>query len=542
MNLRSLSSLSFSLSLALAAACGDVPAVDPDGAPDAPRSLTVTTSGPGLVRSSPGGIDCGEKCIAQFDAGSQVTLTPTPGADAAFTGWSGDCTGEGACQLTMDAGKSVTASFAPHGSKRWVAQIGFSGQDSIEELVVDPEGNLIAAGSIDDGAGVDLYVAKYAKEDGKILWKQTFATVNGGENLGGLATDAEGNVYLAARLTGLGEAVTYGSNPTVVTGDLFGNIVALRLAAATGSVVWVKQWGGSSQDIPEALAVSGGDLYVVGNTSSNPSTFDARSIASATGQGFIVRASTATGAALELKHVPASVSLFGIAANGAHIAIAGQTRSALTLDSPCSVTPSGANATDALVIDLLGATLDCQWMRNYGDFVADNDATAHSIAAFPGGGWVLAGSFEGSMNVAGSGASLTSRGGFDAFTARLGADGSHAWSFRYGDTGFDVGYGVATTPEGNVLVAGAFATTITFGTTTLTGATDTFVTRMSAAATPSHEWAVGLGGNDYDLAESIAVARNGAVYVLSTFTGMTNVAGTALTSQSYDAWIGALVQ
>lgn len=539
MFIRSLSCLAL-----LGAACGDVSSAGPDGPPggDESKSLTVTTTGDGVIRSSPGGIDCGNKCISQFDAGAVVTLMPSPAAGSAFTGWSGDCTGEGACQLTMDSGKSVTASFAPHGSKRWVAHIGFSGQDSMEELAVDPQGNLLAAGAIDDGAGTELYVVKYAKEDGKILWKQTFTTVNGGENLGGLATDSEGNVYLAARLSGLGEAVTYGTNPTVVTGDLFGNIVVLRLAAATGNVVWVKQWGGTGQDIPEALAVSGGDLYVIGNTSSNPSTFDTKSIASSTGQGFIARASTATGAALELKHVPASVSLLGIAVNGAHIGIAGQVRGALTLDAPCSVTTSGANASDALVIDLLGATLDCQWMRNYGDFAADNNATTHAIAAFPGGGWAIAGSFQGSMNIAGSGASLTSRGGFDVFTARLNADASHAWSFRYGDTGFDIGYGIAATPEGNLLLAGAFGTTITFGTTTLTGASDTFVTRLSSAATPTHEWSVGLGGNDSDLAESLAISPTGDVYVLSSFTGMTNVAGTPLTSQSYDAWIGALVR
>ncbi len=49
-----------------------------------------------------------------------VTLTAIPAhdelleAEAIFTGWSGDCTGEAeSCQVTMDAAKQVTATFAP---------------------------------------------------------------------------------------------------------------------------------------------------------------------------------------------------------------------------------------------------------------------------------------------------------------------------------------------------------------------------------------------------------------------------------------------
>jgi Divergent InlB B-repeat domain len=527
--------------LLLTAACGSVAPSGPDGAAGAgSQALTVAVTGGGSVRSSPGGIDCGAKCIAQFDAGTLVTLTPEPDATSAFTGWQGDCTGDGPCQLPMDGSKSATATFAPHGSKRWVSQISFTGEDYMEEVAVDPQGNLIAGGVVDDGGGADLYVVKYAKADGKILWKQQLDTPDGGENLGGLATDAEGNVYLAARLQGSPSTpITYGT--TTLTGDLFGNIVVLRLAAADGAVVWARQWGGSAQDIPEALAVSGNDLYVVGNTSSNPSTFDGRAIANSTGQGFIVRASITNGVAAELKSVPASVDLFAVAVNGTHIAVAGQTRGAVTLDTPCGVTPSGAGS-DALLIDLIGATLDCQWMRNFGDFVANNNATIHALTAFPGGGWAVAGSFQGNILLATSGTSLGSRGGFDVFTGRFDGAGNHLWSFRYGDTGFDVGYGIAATPEGSILLAGAFGSTITFGTATLTGAANTFVTRMSGGAAPVHEWAVGLGGDGSDLAESVTVAPDGSVYVLSSFTGMTNIAGTPLTSQGYDAWIGALVK
>jgi hypothetical protein len=40
-----------------------------------------------------------------------VTLTATPAAGSQFTGWGGACGGAGACAVTMDAAKSVTATF-----------------------------------------------------------------------------------------------------------------------------------------------------------------------------------------------------------------------------------------------------------------------------------------------------------------------------------------------------------------------------------------------------------------------------------------------
>jgi Divergent InlB B-repeat domain len=524
--------------LVLVASCGEVAPLG-DGGPGQPQRLMVSVTGTGTVTSMPAGIDCGAACSADFDGGASVVLTANPAVNAAFVGWSGDCAGSAPCTVTMDAAKSVMATFAAHGSKRWVAQVSFAGQDSMEELVVAPDGNLIAAGTVDDGNGTDLFVVKYAKEDGHVVWMQKIDT-GFGSNFGGLALDDAGNVYLAARLLGDGTTpVMIGTTPVV--GDLFGNVIVMRLGAANGAVVWVKQWGGDGQDFPKAVVVSGNDVYVAGTTSSNPSVFDGKQLAATgTGQGFIVRAASANGTAAELKHIPATVDPTGIAVNGTHIAVAGRIRQAVTLDR-CGMTPSGAGA-DAMIIDLLGSTLVCQWARNFGDFVNNNDAAFQAIAAFPGGGWAVSGDFKGNVNIAGTGPSLSSRGDFDVLAARFAGDGTHVWSFRYGDTGFDLGEGIAVTPEGNVLLAGTFNTSITFGLTTVNGVMNSFVTRMSAGATPTHEWAVSLGGDSYDLTQGTTTAPDGTVYIAGLFTGMTNIGGTLLTAQDYDTWIVALVK
>ena len=73
--------------------------------------LMVTKAGNGTVTSSPAGINCGLDCNEAFPDGTAVTLTPTPAAGNVFSGWSGDCTGSGACTVTVNTLKSVTATF-----------------------------------------------------------------------------------------------------------------------------------------------------------------------------------------------------------------------------------------------------------------------------------------------------------------------------------------------------------------------------------------------------------------------------------------------
>jgi hypothetical protein len=69
-------------------------------------------SGGGTVTSDPAGINCGYACSAEFDYGTPVTLTAVADTGSTFTGWGGACSGTGDCVVTMDAAKSVTATFA----------------------------------------------------------------------------------------------------------------------------------------------------------------------------------------------------------------------------------------------------------------------------------------------------------------------------------------------------------------------------------------------------------------------------------------------
>lgn len=73
------------------------------------HKLTVTVKGSGTVTGN--GISCPGTCTSTYPEGTQVSLTAKPAANTTFTGWSGDCTGTGACSLTMGANHAVTATF-----------------------------------------------------------------------------------------------------------------------------------------------------------------------------------------------------------------------------------------------------------------------------------------------------------------------------------------------------------------------------------------------------------------------------------------------
>jgi pimeloyl-ACP methyl ester carboxylesterase len=76
-------------------------------------NLTVSIDGPGAgtVTSSPAGIVCGIDCSESYPENTVVSLTASPAAGSSFTGWSSACSGTDSCTVTMDAVKSVTATF-----------------------------------------------------------------------------------------------------------------------------------------------------------------------------------------------------------------------------------------------------------------------------------------------------------------------------------------------------------------------------------------------------------------------------------------------
>ena len=96
-------------------------------------TLTVVGAGDGdgAVAASPDGIACtitagtaAGTCAAEYPGGTSVTLTATAAAGSAFVRWDGDCAGTAACVVSLDAARTVSATFTRRSAGLRVAGAG----------------------------------------------------------------------------------------------------------------------------------------------------------------------------------------------------------------------------------------------------------------------------------------------------------------------------------------------------------------------------------------------------------------------------------
>lgn len=137
----------------------------------ATATLTVAISGPGKVAVNPPGVECGPTCSASYlisVPATLVSLAPRPDPGRVFAGWSGDCSGNAAISIVMDASKVCTATFVVPPPSGWqpvgaaVSQSGVSGM----AIAVDSSqatGPVVYAAVAQNGPGnhIDLVVYRF---------------------------------------------------------------------------------------------------------------------------------------------------------------------------------------------------------------------------------------------------------------------------------------------------------------------------------------------------------------------------------------------
>ncbi len=97
------------------------------------QRLTIGMQGTGASRgsvrmTSPTAFECAQACSLQLDRGLAVTLVARPAAGARFAGWKGACTGRSACVVTLDAARSVIATF---GAPSFRLTVGVGGKGRV---------------------------------------------------------------------------------------------------------------------------------------------------------------------------------------------------------------------------------------------------------------------------------------------------------------------------------------------------------------------------------------------------------------------------
>jgi hypothetical protein len=155
--------------------------------------------------------------------------------------------------------------------------------------------------------------------------------------------------------------------------------------------------------------------------------------------------------------------------------------------------------------------------RLLGDAAAE---VARGVAIDSSGNVLVTGAFQGELDLTGIGGPvLTSAGGDDVFVLKLDPGGAHLASAAFGDAETQRGLDVAVDPSGNIIVVGDFSGTMVLGSTSLTAAPlagrNVFVARLGPSAAPI--WAKQFGGAEDDAAHAVAADSAGNVLVAGEF-------------------------
>jgi hypothetical protein len=172
------------------------------------------------------------------------------------------------------------------------------------------------------------------------------------------------------------------------------------------------------------------------------------------------------------------------------------------------------------------------WVRT---FASPEAAVATAVAADPDGHSLVAGHFQGNLDAGAT--TLTNRGSYDGFVAKLDPDGNLLWTVQVGGLFDDRVNALAVDAEGDAYLAGHFMDTVDFGVTNLTSTgrfPDIFVARISRSGQVL--WVAQGGGPLPDDAFGLAVDAAGNSVVVGTVAG-TNTFGSLTLSNAAEAQI-----
>jgi hypothetical protein len=337
------------------------------------------------------------------------------------------------------------------GTWQWAVRAGGTGAESGSAIAVDVAGHVVVGGVFDSNVAdfglisltnaraeaSDVFVAQLSTATGAWQWAQRAGGM-GQEDVGGLAVDAVGNVYVAGSFNSLVAPFGATTLTTTITGTgptrgPSANAYVAKLAAAGTGWLWAVQGGqtdgGGGGSEAQALALDAvGNVYVAGNFRSATARF---------GTVALVNASQPN---IEGSY-PSDVFVAKLSGTGGW-RWAQQAGGAVN-ESAAAVTVDAAGRVAVL-----------------GFF----SGAVPPVAAAPTSGYYSPTATFGATT-------LTSVGGSDVFVAQLDAAGNYRWVTQGGCIGGDAGTGLAQDAGGRLYCTGTFtSSSATFGPWSVAGA------------------------------------------------------------------------
>jgi hypothetical protein len=435
---------------------------------------------------------------------------------------------------------------------QWGVTGGGSGTDGGRKTCVDPSGNVFVAGYFGSSSinlngnnmnnagssGTDVYVVKYDAA-GNYLWSQRVGGT-GSEFVGGICTDASGNVYLAL----------YFDSPSIsVSPYTVSNVGATDILVAkfnpTGSIMGLYKWGGANSDAVNGIAYASAQnaIYISGNYGSPTLAFGTTTLVNTNSGGFsydlYLAKITTTGSVTWAKTTGGGnsneyVADVAVDANsypyvvGAFAPVGSGTT---TIGTTLLTSYGGQDVYVAKWLD----TGTFQWAKDIGTGSGQTDF-ATGLVIDGSNNLYISGYFYGNTMTVGS-FTLANNGAYDVFVAKCNSAGTFQWANRFGSASSDYANDIAIDGSANIYVTGAFTgTTVAVGSLTLTnsnpGTTDeVFVVKYNSSGVA--QWATSAQGGGYEDGYGISSDALGNVYVAGAYNNSSPIVlGTTTLSSS----------
>jgi hypothetical protein len=176
------------------------------------------------------------------------------------------------------------------------------------------------------------------------------------------------------------------------------------------------------------------------------------------------------------------------------------------------------------------------WIRQISGDGSGGDV-GYGVATDSNGNILVTGNFSGTAAFGGT--NLVSVGAHDIFLAKYDPSGNVLWATRAGGANDDVGLHVAVDSSGNSIVTGYFRNLCSFGTTNLNSGSSNFSDSYLAKYNASGQllWVRQIGGTRFDSGYVAVVDAVGNIYTTGYFNTGASVSGTTLSGSSDEMYL-----
>ena len=408
----------------------------------------------------------------------------------------------------------------------WATYYGGSNYDYGNAVATDKDGNVYLAGYTESSSGIasggfqntyggnaDAFLVKFSAS-GQRLWATYYGGNNGGSG-SAVATDKDGNVYLAGTTGSTNGIASSGFQNTLGANyDAF-----LVKFSSSGQRLWATYYGGTGYDFGSTVASDkDGNVYLAGYTESSSGIasggFQNTIDNYGNNDAFLVKFSS-FGQRLWATYYGGSGEDVGRAVTidkDGNVYLAGQTISSQGIASG-GFQNSFGGFNDAFLVKFssFGQRL---WATYYGGNDFDDGC---GVAVDKVGNVYLTGVTRSSSGIASGGFQNTFIGNNDdAFLVKFSSSGQRLWATYFGGNRDDYGNAVAADKDGNVyltgytgsssgIASGGFQNTIGGGTQ------DAFLVKFSSSG--QRLWATYYGGSSEDNGNAVTADKDGNVYL-----------------------------